>query len=444
MRCVGVLVGVVLALGGGAAQAAGLERLYLLNAPGGTAYYSPDAQDPEAPGSGLGQRCNVFLNPQPVRMCQYSFLPAVALDAPLTWGPEAPLRFHAELSVDSPIDRTVTFFVQSGAKQHETPPATEVAPGVWEAQLSAPGAAAPGQVTVLGVRLRGTGPSVAMHLRTGGRSWVDLGRPATGSSVPELLRASPAATAPQALITAERRFAFADDDWSAWRFDGRLDADRTFKLAVPRDAAALYAWVESPGASAVHAAAGGTQPDPRWLTDHASVELRRDGVSFGDGGNDSRADNDVPAGPIEVVVRRSPQAVDASYVLRVVAVHGVRTLRAMRWQTTIGSSLRAGLVSVCPQTFDPVVVPEAATTYSVGLTWSSPDPTDQWAISYDVPTVGSVVCGDRTTDTFVRLVPPRATRVALFSPRVAGDLPSASAEDTVFEFDARLAYAPAS
>jgi hypothetical protein len=444
LRAVSVVLAALLLLPAAPAAADGstADRLYLLNAPGDTAYYSTDPSDPEATGGSLSQRCNIFLNPTTTRLCQFTFMPAVQLEAPLTWSPSAPLRFHAELTPQAPADFTVTFFVQSGTSQFETPAATQVSPGVWEAELTAAGAAPLNLVTGLGVRVRATGPTVAMVLRTRGRSWVDLGRAVPAKSVPQLLAQSPVATDPNTYTTRERTFRFADRSWTAWQFSGDLRQNRTFDLALPTTANALYAWIEHDDGPALRAVAGGRTPDARWLSDVPSVRIMRGGTPIGDGGGDSRAAMVVPAGPLQIAVDRSPAAQDKPYVVHVVAVHGERTLQSLRWRANYSPTVQAGIVAACPHTFEPLVVPAAVSTFSVGVSWSSLDPTDRFALAYDIPTVGSVVCGNNTTDTAVRFVVPRAARLWLFEPRITTQQPNASAYDVEFEFEANLAYAP--
>lgn len=437
-----VLATVVLALCATPADAAGtIDRLYLLSAPGGTAYYGPDPADPEANGGSLEALCSQQVSQPTVRNCQFSFLPAVALDEPLRWSPDAPLRFHAELDVTTPAEAAVTFFVQAGGSQLQTPPATQVAPGVWEATLEGPGSLSRSLVGILGVRLRGTGAH-ALTVRTRGRSWVDIGSPAPGSSVREMLGASPAPAAPSTHTTGTRRFEFADGEWDAQRFDGTLAAEGTHAVTLPRAATAVYAWVEHANGPFVHALARGQAPDPQWQTDLPSLTIRRGGASIGDGGSTARAARDVTAGPLELRVARSPAAQGKPYTVHMVAVYGSRTLRSMRWRTTGANSVTGGIVSACPHLFNPLVVPSTVSTFSVGLTWSSPNPVTRWALAYDIPTMGAVVCGDRTSDPAVRFVLPRESRLMLFEPRLVTGQPTASVADTVFEFEAQLAYVP--
>lgn len=426
-----------------AAAAADVERLYFLAGPGGTEYYSSDPDDPEAPRGTLSGGCSFVIAATPDRLCQLTFAPAVALDAPLRWSAAAPLRFHLELEGSTLTESRVSIFVQSMGQQYESPPATQVRPGVWEGELTGgPGTVDPAAMTMLGIRLRAA-DATRLTARLRGRSWIELPEPITGRSVPELLAADPAPTAPGSYVTPERRFTFSDGDWSAQSFDGNLAQDAMYSVTLPAAATAVYAWAEHDRGPVVHAAASGRAPDSRMVTDIPVVAIKHNGQFLGKGGAFSQAAASVPAGTVQVWVTRSAltrSAQSKPYRLHVVAVHGERTLRTLRWRTVILGSFTAPGISNCPHTFDPLVVPAAATTFSVGLTWSSPNPVPRWGLTYDLPTVGSFVCGETASDQQVRFVLPRVTRVHLFEPRIVTGGVSVSVSDTVFEFEARLTY----
>lgn len=425
------------------AQGADVSRLYLLAAPGGTSYYSSDAFDAEASAATFEQRCNQFLNPAPTRLCQTTHTPAVELATPLSWSAERPLRFHAELDVaDVAGDAVVTFFVQQGGTQFETPAATEVAPGMFEASLGGTARTmSPSAIASFGVRVRATGPTVAMNLRTRGRSWVDLPEPIAARSVADLEAADPAPAAAPTFTTANRTLVFNDDGWSSHSFTGDTTQPRSFPVRIDRAATHVYAWVEHDFGPVVHALANGRSPDPRWMTDFPSLRVLRGGAPAGDGSSTTRALQSVPGGT-DLVLEVSPsaQAQGKPYTVHVVAIHGERTLRTVRWRSLQSHAVRAPLLGVCPTTFDPVVLPVSATTLRVTLDESTPKPTDEWALNYDVPGFGSVVCGAGMTDRWFRYVLPRATRTLLFDARPSGTAPVVSAYDTVQTFEARLTY----
>lgn len=442
MRHLLVVSAAVLALAP-AAHAATTDRLYLLAAPGNTAYYSSDPFDADGSAATFEQRCDQFLNPSPTRLCQSTHTPIAELDRPLSWSPERPLRFHAELEIlDAADDAVVTFFMQQGGTQFETPPAAQIAPGVWEASLASPARTlSAASIASIGVRVRATGPTVGLTLRTRGRSWVDLPEPVEARSVAEMEAAEPAPAAPSTFATNGRAFEFNDRAWSSESFAGDTTQARAFSADVREDATAVYAWVEHDVGPAVHALASGRSPDPRWNTDFPSLTVTANGAPAGDGSGTTRALRDVRAGTKLVLdVSRSPQSQGKPYTVHVVAVHGERTLRTMRWRSSPGYAVKAPLLAACPTAFDPVVLPAGASTLLVTVDESTPKPTDGWALAYDIPGFGAVVCGTGTTDRSHRYVLPRASRTLFFDGRPAGTMPTVSVYDTVLHYEARLTY----
>jgi hypothetical protein len=423
----------------GAAKAPAVKRLYLMSTDGGHAAYTSDLRDGHLQGPDLAQRCTVFLNPTPTRLCQNTFVPGVRWNAPLQVGPGAPLTFDVDLDVESASAPTVTFFLQVGGQQHESAPATQGADGRWRGAVTAAVTVPTSAVPLFGVRVRATGATVAMELRTGGRSWVDLGRATSLQSVPQL-QAVDAVAAQTTHVTPARQFGFADRQWQAFAFDGSSAAATTFGLTLPKPAVAFYAWIEGGRRPVVHDATRGRAPRPQSLTDVPSLSVVAGGAAVGDGSGDSRAVRSLKAGPIELKVTPSAAARGEPYRVHAVAVYGPRTLRTLRMDVSYSTALRAGVVNACSHSFDPVVVPETVSTFSVDLDWSSDKPDDRWALAYDYPGLGAVVCGHAEAEDQMQFTVPPASRIWLFEPRPANGTVAASAYDTVFSYDVRFTY----
>lgn len=426
-----------------AATGADTDRIYLLSTDGRRAVYSPDVTDPELAGPGLDQRCqnlmSASLNPE--HICQFTFWPGATWNETFTIGPANPLRFHVDLRATAATTPKVHVFVQQGAVQMESPPAQEISPGIWEGALSAPFTSRLDAALLFGVRIRASRPAMIMDMQTAGRSWIQLPAATSIASTRDLEQAAPAATAPSVLQTDQRRFDFNDQDWQAWKFTGDLTAARTFTVPLDRPAASLYAWTETADAPPLHAVSRGRPPTTTYQTDLPNLVLSRDGRSIGDGGSRNRAARNVASGEIAARVTPGPQARGIPYTLWVVAIHGERSLSAMRWQGASAPTFSAPAVAACPHVFEPIVTSRLVSTFHVDIDWSSDNPTSRWSPSYDYPTVGSVVCGNDGSDDDVRITYPD-DRIWLFDPALTRETPAASAFDTLLTWQVRFTYAP--
>lgn len=414
------------------------DRIYLLSTDGKRAVYSPDAADPELAGGGLNQRCNNTLSAE--LFCQFTFWPGATWGQALVIGPDRPLRFHLALKATAATTPAVHLFIQQGI-QVESPPAQEISPGIWEGEITTPMITQLDQALLFGVRVRASRPTVAMEMQTAGRSWIQLPEAMPIASTRDSLQAAPPATAPSFLQTDQRRFDFNDQDWQVWQFTGEATAERTFSVPLVRPATSLYAWTETADAPLLHDVSRGRPPTATYLTDIPSVVLSQGGVSIGDGGSRNRAARNVPIGAIAARITPGPQARGVPYTLWVVAIHGERSLAAMRWQGAAAAALNGAMVATCPHTFEPVVTSRLVQTFHVDIDWSSDNPTSRWSPSYDYPTVGSVVCGNDGSDDDVRITFP-ADRIWLFDPALTRETPAASAFDTVLTWQVRFTYAP--
>ena len=444
------------------ATGAQAQRLYLLADERGGLYWSTAAYDPELPlasaartcgtrAPGLAEsrdNCFTFRDETNALVYSFDFHPAAFIDAKPASSTE-PLRFHFEVDVQGAQPATVHLgSVEENLRL--SPPAVEVAPGVFEGTMADPKPLS-GAVNLLRVAIKTESPRITMRLGTGGASWVELPRPVSARSVPELLAAG--GPAPVTSYTgANRTLRFNDGDWSAWSFAGDLRQARSFALDLPSTARTLIAWVETFDTPIVYDVARGRDVDPRELENAPSIRVLRNAALLADGtnggyrgrGQDAAVALDAPAGPLEVHVASENYDPDGGgqelpYTVHVVAVHGRATLAGMRWSFSIGQDAQTPVVGQCAYGLESIPVTRDVTTFRVGLDWDTASmPAPDWTLWFDIPT-GEYVCGETADER--RFTYGTEHRVRLMGPVPDAGSLHAQFNDTVFEMDVAYAYA---
>lgn len=463
-----VLVAVAAAAPAGEAATA-RSRLYLMADDDHNQYWSVSADDPE-----LGVTAARWVCPnraqQPSRRCASStnwgwyttFSPGSVLDEKVTWTPEDPVRFHLELDVGVPADAepySVHVGLQEGLTVTASAAATEVAPGVWEGELTERGSwsSARGShvyVMIGGVRRIDT----SIELGLGGRSWIDLPNPVPGRSVPDLLAASPTAPEPLRFSTPARTVWFNDANWEVVSFEGDLRSTQTYEIALERTAAIALGWVEVNDAPFVHHLVRERDADAARMTDTPLLRLLRNDAEVAVGavqrnqhgrGSGSVAATSVQPGTLALEVSElgPTPSQGSAYTAHVLLVYGERTLSRMRWRyepaiTEPFIPARAAGGGTCINRSEPVPTTRAVTTFSLDLDWDSVGlPTARWTPAHDYPNGMSISCGERGNGDGIRMTVPME-RVWLFSATPASDATFVAYRDAVFEMDVAYAYAP--
>jgi hypothetical protein len=363
-----------------------------------------------------------------------------------------PLRFRFALDVGTPLPFTVHAFSQEDTTQHISDAATQTQPGVWEGTLT-DNSPLNGTVNYLGLIVRSQAPALTVSIATAGQSWFELSRVVPARGVPALQRAD---TAPSVTSYngSGRTLWFTDHDWTATSFNGDLTASRAFSHTLERPARMLIAWVQTFDSPFTYSLLSGQSPDARRLENSPRLEVSPPGGAPVAGtnsgvrgrGQDAVAILDVPAG--DVLVQVSPSSWDPddggqelAYKVHVVAVHGERTLRSMRWRFGTSYSFRTPNVAACPYGLEPVPVPRTVGSFAVDVDWQTyAQPSPHWTVSFDLPTVGSMPCGEVTAGDRVRFTLPRSHSVWFLGPAPARDSLYVSNDDTVFEMQVDYTY----
>lgn len=418
-------------------------RLYLMSSDAHYLYWTVDPEDPELDAARAIRPTDSM-----------NFLPASRLAEPVSWGPADPLRFHLalEVSTSTPRAYTVHLTLWTPGRTVQSPPADQVAPGIWEGRLAA-GSLDPASPVLLVVEVQAdTGPGLWMDLRTGGRSYVELPTPVAATGVPSLMAQSTYRPQPTSFATLSREFQFNDADWSVDTFEGDLSAERSFSFELERDAKILIVWVEAYDTPFLYDVLRGRPTDVRELTgDAPRFVLSRAGQTLLARDNArgvgvvSGAAMDVPAGPLTLTVRILIGSMGHPYRAHVLAVHGERTLRAMRWRYHHGTgdrSARTPVASVCPGELQPVPIPPEATTFLVDLDWDSASAgvAPQWTVGFALPGFGDFPCGELGRGDRLRFTMP-LEGVRQISATPAGGY-FVNLDDTVFDLEVRYAYTP--
>ena len=446
-----------------AAAAGGGTRLFLLATSAGEGYWSVDPADPEASALMTHRTCGGTTlaiadgncdSPIPIGGSQFEhyipFAPAALVDD--AGGPHtSPLKFHLRLDVGSVGPFTVHAAIDRDNPRVVSAPATQVAPGVWEGTLdeSLPLA---GMYNMLGVIIRSSVPMITVTVHTAGASWFELSRTIAARGVPALKRVDTAAVT-STYSGAGRTLWFTDDNWTSAKFTGDLTQTRTFAHELSRPATMIIAWVETFGSPFVYDVASQRQPDPRRLENAPRLKMTSDagqvsGTNSGirGRGQDSLALLDVPAGRLDFEV--APASFDPDrggqdhpYELHVIAVHGPRTLRSMRWRFAHSYSARTPLAASCPYPLEPVPVPSNVSTFAVDVDWRTfAQPAPAWTVSFALPTLGFMPCGERTQEDRFRFTMPPLHRVWMLGPAPSEQALFVSSDDTVFEMQVDYTY----
>lgn len=453
----------VLAVAAGlpAAADAGGTRLYLTSNDGQYQYWTTDPADRDLGVATARYRCP---GPPGERVCSAGagsrfytvFEPAALIDGPVTWSAADPVRFHFELTVDTPEPYTVHAAFLDGLQFATSPAATEVSPGVWEGAITERGRWDPNKRgSLIYIFVRGPQQQVPINidLKLAGHSWLELPDPVPARAVPELLRTSPDAAAPATYATPARTFWFNDDQWEVTTFDGSLSSPASFDITLPRTAETILAWVEAYDAPFTHHAARQGQVDAARLTDTPILRLKRNGAEIGAGyaqynqrgrGNNALATTRVPAGTVTLEVSQydGTPSQGQTYRAYVLALYGTRTLQRMRWsyepaiaEPFIPARASAG---TCVNPTEPVPTTAAVTTFDVDIDWDTAGlPTAGYTVGYEPS-----YCGERGIGDTVRFTVP-GERVWLFTATPSRAATFVGYRDTVFTMDVRYSYAPA-
>jgi hypothetical protein len=447
-----------------AAAAGGGTRLYLLATSAGDGYWSVDPADPELSALTTHRTCGGVAvavadgscaSPLPIGGTKFEhlipFAPATLID---DLGAHAqPLKFHLRLDVGTSAPFTVQAAIDRGTDRVISAPATQVAPGVWEGTLQESYPLG-GTYNTLSVIIRSDSPTISVTAHTAGHSWFELSRTIAARSVPALKHADNAPIT-SSYTGAGRTLRFTDDNWTATSFTGDLTKTRTFQHDLARPATMVIAWVETFDSPVVYDVMNQRQPDPRRLENSPQLKLMHDagqvsGMNTGirGRGQDSVAALDVAAGRLDLEVSPSSWDPDKGgqshpYEVHVVAVHGQRTLRSMRWRFATGYNLRSPVAASCPYGYEPVPVPSNVTTFSADLDWRTfAQPAPAWTVSFEVPSIGFMPCGERTQDDRVSFTLPPLHQVWMLGPAPSQRALYASTDDTVFQMQVDYTYGP--
>lgn len=457
-----LLVLLVVALGlpapGVGAAPAARSRLYLLaSAYDRTTSYGPVAAEAEAgapasvcttsdlePGE---RRCRGGLSAPEGTFYTVSFLPQVRLEAPVAWSAATPMRYHLAVEVAAPLPATVWLGVQHGGALYESGPSTEVAPGVYEGTLATGSPMSPALATPIIVLVSSAGPIDRIEVGTAGGSWVDLPEAVAMSSAGELVASDTYAPAPETVTLGERTFEMSDGAWEATAFTGDLGATRNVAVTLTQPAAALLAWVDGFTTPVVYDLAHAGTTDPAELTQYPRLRLLRGTAVLAVG---ERAVGDVAmlAGTLTVEVSADHPQRQVSdpfapipYTGHVLVVYGTRTLRAMRWPLPSARwfQFRTPVAAICPGGSEPIPQAPAVASFAVTLAWDAVTPGHDWTITFPLPGVGDIPCGEHQTHDRLRLTFP-GPRVWRLGPTPSPRHDFVSVEDVRFEMTARFTY----
>ncbi len=449
-----------------AAAAPASDRIYLLGADTDYLYWGPDRLDPELGLRSASRFCGVRIDAVPgqskpclsgvdpaggSRTHSLFFLPGSVVTEKITWTGAQPLRFHIEGAFNTfGFPYTVHFVIQKGAAPAESPAAREIAPGVWEGEITSGSPWTTDTVTLLQVRVRTAAPVATIRLELGGKSYLQLPRPFGVSSAPELLDGDVYRPAPSSYATATRSFAFNDGNWAERAFSGTTGPLREFAFDLGQRAEILLAWVEVFDSAFVQDVRAGRPPNAEKLRQGAALRLSRDGQLLGHSGNGNGVAGlgtmalallDVPPGPLTLAVDSANEdpAQAVPFKLHVLEVRGERTLRSMRWSFLQDRSFRSA-AGLCPASYEVVPATDEVRSIALDLDWDSSAPgVPKFTPRFDLPGVGSFACGEAGTGDTLRLNIP-IEQVWYVGATPSQDSSHVSAYDTSFQMTAHYTY----
>lgn len=440
------------------------RRIYLGAADSQHAYWTVDPDDPELSLARLVQDCGLAEHQNPAaphKPCfsgfsgntgEYAyttyFMPGSLFRESPAWEPSAPLRFHLEMDVDALAEYEVSLVLQQGTSLWESSAATEVAPGVFEGELTARPLPFNDSVNLFGVRVRTTSSRLVSDLALRGVSWLELPVPVAGRSVPGLMVEDAYRPAPTSFAAGTRGFTFNDARWDAWSFEGEFGDTATFDLSLPEQAETVVAWIDLFDSPFVHDVVRRGSADHRKLVEGGAVRLLRGGEEvarsagpFIGQGTGGLAALEVAGGDLTLEASRLGLTDDTiPFTAHVVATYGDRTLRSMRWRELGQAMFRMPAVASCPGASEAVPVSDEVASWRVDMEADSESVgLPAWTISYALPTVGDFPCGEDAGGDWVRFTIP-GERVAYVGPAPAEHGAFASAADAAFDWEVRYTY----
>ena len=445
------------------------DRIYLLASDSEYLYWGVDPSDPELGTRTIVRRCGEFpswgipgrstpctqaLGTDGARTSRLAFMPASLLEEHVTWSAASPLRFHLEGTIDTGgVPYSLSLYVNAGGNIADSPPATEVAPGVWEGTLAAGAPLQTNKVNMFGLRLITQAPVATIELHTSGASYVTLPTAKAVRSVPQLVRDDTYSPQPGSFTTPMRSFTFNDEQWAVQSFTGITGPRRAFDLQIDRHAEIVVAWVELFGTSFVQDIRRGRPPNatkleqgvaPTLVRDgeviaHSTIETARAGV-----GTEGLAFTDLPPGPLSLEVNSADEeGNELPFTAYVLQVHGERTLASIRWQFFELASRRIPVAASCPGLLEQLPVTDEVKT--IGLDLDSDTEAvglPSWTISFVMPSLGLIQCGEMGIGDRVRFTFPKDEGVWRLGATPAYDSLHVSNQDTVHEMQAVYTYSP--
>ncbi len=428
------------------------ERFYLLASDEDYLYWSVDPNDPELQVEHVSRTCGMpTAIPRQSDICAgfktLWFSPATILDGPVSWGPDAPLRFHVALDVLSPTPVEVSFVVASDNELWGSTPVEASAPNIYEGEITEPGSLS-GTTHILGFRVLTTSSYANLEFQAGGASWLELPEPVPARGVPTLLAEDPAGTAPSVYDTAGMKMWFRDDAYTTHAFPPNPGQGASLEYQLTEAAPMLFAWVHGFHTPLVHDVSSGEQADTRKVTGSLALEVLHNGsviaghdsAPLGQGQELATALH-VPPGHLELRVNVGGDE-PIPYEVHLVAVHGETTVDRFRWTANHDLDARTPSAAVCRGPPVPIPVTERVTTFAIDLDWDTYAlGAPKWTLAYEHPGSGFVPCGEEGMGDEIRITIPHEW-ISWVRPVNAQDSLHASVHDTVFATQVEYAYAP--
>lgn len=451
----------------GTSNASGSDRAYLLAAPGGNMYWSVDPNEAEAPladaiGCGLAMQAtptsehascltyfdteNLTNSPRPQRFGATLWAMQMSrINAQSSWDASDPLRFRFEVSTTPSMPMSVHLVLSGGPQYLESPPATEVAPGVYEGTLPDPGLVKPSTYTMLAVRVYTFNMYQEIRLRTAGASWVEFPN-LDASSVSDLRRSQPAGAGIN-LNLGSRAFVLNDDAYAVHEFSGSAMTGGSHPLTVAREGAVAIGWVESwRDAPLVDPVRTATEGHPFW---GMTIALRdghgivADGTEqYLAGAHDGFSIIDLPTGDYTLDIGSNEPLQDTGYRAFLLVLENPRTLARMRWQFHQFLGTRTPIAASCEYGSQMVPVRPEVATWRADLSWvDATHHRRDWAPNFSLPGVGDAPCAENGNAPWIRFVPTES-EIAFLGAALTHDDVELSLADTNFQYDVSFTYLP--